>query len=153
VINPEIEEDRWNPYVDANATWLYMPGSYAQLGFRHQRAQTDVGFVPDGAGITPNIDAQSSAIYGSVSHRVFGALVASAIASYQMNDYDQDGADNFTEDYFLAGINLTYEINRFLALEAGYNYDWLDSELDDELNEDTRSYKRNRVYVGVRGTY
>lgn len=152
-INPEIEEDQWNPYVDANATWLYQPGSYAQLGFRHQRAQTDVGFVPGGAGITPNLDAQSSAIYGSVSHRIFGAFIASAIASYQHSEYDMEGADSFADDYFMAGINLIYELNRFLALEAGYNYDWLDSELDDDLAEDARSYKRNRVYVGIRGTY
>ena len=150
----EAEEDRWSPYVDANATWLYMPGSYAQLGFRHQRAQTDVGFTIDRAGnFIPNLDGQSSSIYGSVSHRIFGALTAAAIASYQHNDYDPDGFDSFGEDYFMAGINLTYELNRFLALEAGYNYDWLDSDVDEAPGADTRSFKRNRVYVGVRGTY
>lgn len=153
VINPDIEEDRWSPYVDANATWLYLPGSYAQLGFRHQRSQTDVGFLPTATGISPNLDAQSSSLYGSVSHRIFGAFIANAIASYQHSEYDMDGADSFGDDYFLAGINLTYELNRFLALEAGYNYDWLDSELDEDAVEDRRSFKRNRVYVGIRGTY
>src|SRR5688572_15041461 len=39
-INPDIEDDGWSPYVDANATWIYQPGSYAQLGVRHQLAQT-----------------------------------------------------------------------------------------------------------------
>jgi hypothetical protein len=152
-LNPNIEEDRWSPYVDANATWLYQPGSYAQLGFRHQRAQTDVGFVPTGVGIAPVLDAESSAVYGSVSHRIFGAFIASAIASYQHSEYDMEGMDSFADDYFMAGINLIYELNRFLALEAGYNFDWLDSELDDDANDDSRSFKRNRVYVGVRGTY
>lgn len=152
-INPSVEEDRWSPYVDVNATWLYMPGSYAQLGFMHKRAQTDLGFVPiGGGGIIPNLDAQSSAVYGSLNHRIFGALVASLVANYQHNEYDQDGFDSFGEDYFMAGLNLTYELNRFLALEAGYNYDWLDSDVD-EGGEEFRSYTRNRVYVGVRGTY
>ena len=150
----EAEEDQWTPYVDANATWLYMPGSYAQLGFRHQRAQTDVGFALTPTGdFIPNLDAQSSSIYGSVNHRIFGALSAAAIASYQHNEYDNEGFDSFGEDYFMAGINLTYDLNRYLALEAGYNYDWLDSEVDDAPGPDSRSYKRNRVYVGVRGTY
>jgi hypothetical protein len=153
VFNPDIEEDRWSPYADANVTWLYTPGSYAQLGVRHQRAQTDVGFIPVGLGISPVLDAESTAVYGSVSHRIFGAFIASAIASYQHSEYDMEGADSFADDYFMAGINLIYELNRFLALEAGYNYDWLESELDDDLSEDARSFKRNRVYVGIRGTY
>jgi hypothetical protein len=98
------------------------------------------------------LDAQSTGVYGSVSHRI-GAFIASAIASYQHNEYDMDGAPDSADDYFMAGVNLTYELNRFLALEAGYNYDWLESELDDDLPQDARSFKRNRVYVGVRGTY
>ena len=88
-----------------------------------------------------------------LNHRIFGALSAAAIASYQHNEYDNEGFDSFGEDYFMAGINLTYDLNRYLALEAGYNYDWLDSEVDDAPGPDSRSYKRNRVYVGVRGTY
>jgi hypothetical protein len=150
----ETEEDTWSPYVDANMTWLYSPGSYAQLGVRHQRAQTDVGFAitPDGEFV-PNLDAQSTGVYGSVSHRIFGGFIASAIASYQHNEYDPEGFDSYGEDYIMAGLNLTYEFNRYLALEAGYNFDWLESDVDDAPGEDTRSYQRNRVYVGVRGTY
>ncbi|HEX7860116.1 MAG TPA: outer membrane beta-barrel protein [Verrucomicrobiae bacterium] len=149
----ELEEDNWSPYVDGNLTWLYQPGSYAQLGVRHQRAQTDISFVPaaDGIGLLPNMDAQSTAIYGSVSHRLWGALIGSAIASFQHNQYDIQGQDNPSENFFMAGLNLTYELNRFVALEAGYNFDWLDSEVYED--DDNRSYKRNRVYVGVRGTY
>lgn len=153
IVNPDLDDDRLSPYVDANATWLYMPGSYAQLGVRHQRAQSDVGFIPTGAGLSPNLDSESTSIYGSVSHRIFGAFVASAIASYQHSNYDVERGDEFSDNYFLAGINLTYEINKFLALEAGYNFDHLDSELDEDAAQDFRSFKRNRVYVGVRGTY
>ena len=148
-INPGVDDESWSPYVDANATWLYAPGSYAQLGVRHQLAQTDVGFI----GVTPNLDAQSTSVYGSVSHRIYGGLIASAVASYQHSNYDQDIGNEYADDYFLVGINLTYEINKFLAVEAGYNFDYLDSELDDNSPQDFRSFDRNRVYVGVRGTY
>ncbi len=148
-INPNIEDDGWAPYVDANATWVYLPGSYAQLGVRHQIAQTDVGFIGD----SPNLDGESTAFYGSISHRFAGAFVVSALASYQHSNYDPGDVGEYADDYILAGINLTYEINRFLAVEAGYNFDYLDSELDDGNAQDFRSFSRNRVYVGVRGTY
>jgi hypothetical protein len=142
-----LDDSRWSPYVDANITWLYLEGSYAQLGVRHQRAQTDVGFVPMNGGIVPNMDAESTTVYGSVNHRVYGGLVGSLIAQYQKSVYETDVTDDFSDDYFMAGLNLTYEINKFLAAEVGYNYDRLDSELD------FRSFTRNRVYVGIRGTY
>lgn len=147
-----LDEDRWSPYVDANVTWNYLQGSYAQLGVRHQRLQTDVGFIPDPIlGLVPNLDAEATTVYGSVSHRVFGALVASLIGQYQHSSYDNDLSGDFADDYFMAGVNLTYEINKFLAAEVGYNYDRLDSELT-ALGQ-PRSFTRNRVYVGIRGTY
>jgi len=146
-----LEEDRWSPYVDANATWLYLQGSYAQLGVRHQRAQTDVGFVPGPGGFVPNLDAESTTVYASVNHRIWGAFVASLIGQYQHSTYETDIAPDFSDDYFMAGVNLTYEINKFLAAELGYNYDRLDSELTGAGQP--RSFTRNRVYVGIRGTY
>lgn len=152
-LNPDQEDDGWAPYVDANMTWLYMPGSYAQLGVRHQIAQTDVGFIATAnTPFSPNLDAESTSVYGSISHRIFGGLIASAVASYQHSTYDVDRGDEAADDYFMVGVNLTYEINKFLAVEAGYNFDYLDSELDSGT-QDFRSFQRNRVYVGVRGTY
>jgi hypothetical protein len=153
-LNPELEDNSWSPYVDANATWVYTPGSYAQLGVRHQLAQTDVGFISTPTTpFSPNLDSQSTSVYASISHRIYGGFIASAIASYQHSTYDVDRGDEFADDYFMAGLNLTYEINKFLALEAGYNFDNLDSELDDNSAQDFRSFQRNRVYVGIRGTY
>jgi hypothetical protein len=149
VLNPSVDESQWSPYVDANATWLYMPGSYAQLGVRHQRAQTDVGFV----GTSPNLDSESTSVYGSINHR-FGSFVASLVGQYQHSTYDNGFSDDTADDYFMAGVNLTYEINRFLAAEVGYNYDRLDSELTAvNLTGWNRSFTRNRVYIGIRGTY
>jgi hypothetical protein len=149
-LNPNVDEGRWSPYVDANLTWLYMPGSYAQLGVRHQRAQTDVGFV----GSSPNLDAESTSIYGSLNHRFLGSFVASVLGQYQHSTYEEGAGFDTSDDYFLAGVNLTYEINKFLSAEVGYNYDRLDSELSSiNFSGWNRSFTRNRVYVGIRGTY
>lgn len=146
-----LKDSRWAPYVDANVTWTYLQGSYAQVGVRHQRTQTDVGFVPGPGGLVPNLDAESTSVYASVNHRIFGNFVASLIGQYQHSTYQTDIADDFSDDYFLAGVNLTYEINKFLAAEAGYNYDRLDSGLT--AVGQPRSFTRNRVYLGIRGTY
>ena len=80
-----------------------------------------------------------------------GSFVASLIGQYQHSTYDNGFSGDTADDYYLLGVNLTYEINKWLAAEAGYNYDRLDSDLD--AGGISRSFTRNRVYVGVRGTY
>jgi len=151
------DDSNWSPYVDANITWTYMPGSYAQLGVKHQRSQTDVGVILSPIA-APIMDAESTTVYGSLNHRIFGAaghgLVASLIGQYQNSSYDNGATSNFSDNYFLAGVNLTYEINRFLATELGYNYDRLDSDLDSAAaGSIPRSFTRNRVYIGIRASY
>jgi len=149
VLNPGIKDDQWSPYVDANLTWFFMKDSYAQVGVRHQRSQTDVAFINN----NPNLDAESTGVYGSVSHRFMGSFVASAIAQYQHSSYGDATAVDTSEDYFSAGLNLTYEINKFLSTEIGYNYDRLSSDVSSVAANQNRSFTRNRVYIGIRGTY
>src|SRR5690606_26232560 len=135
------DDDQWNPYVDANATWAYMPGSYAQLGVRHGRIETDVPLLPAALGFEMTPDGEATTVYGSVSHRIYGALVASVIGSFQHTQFDS-GSVEIEDNLILAGVNLTYEINKWLAAEAGYNYDRLDSDLD--AGGISRSFTRNR---------
>jgi len=154
---PRPDDSAWSPYLDANVTWIYMPGSNAQIGVKHQRSQTDIG-VALAPGTVPILDAESTTVYASVNHRIFGApghgLIASAVGQFQHSSYDNDVTPDFSDNYILAGVNLTYEINRFVAVEGGYNYDRLDSDLDQgSAGGIPRSYTRNRVYIGVRGTY
>jgi hypothetical protein len=149
-LNPSVEDDVWSPYVDGSLTWMYMAKSYAQIGVRHQRAQSDIGFI----GTSPNLDTEATSVYGSINHHITGALVGSLIAQYQHSTYDDSISGNTDEDYFMVGVNLTYEINRFLAAEIGYNFDKLDSQIASIENSGLeRSFTRNRVYIGIRGTY
>lgn len=147
---PAADDDDLTPYVDASATWAYMAGSYAQLGVRHSRSQTDIGFIP-GGGLQPNLDAEATSVYGSINHRFYGSFVVSLIGQYQMSNLETGGGPDIDEDLFFVGVNLTYEINKWLAAEVGYNYDRLDSELSDRGLP--RDYTRNRVYAGIRATY
>lgn len=133
-----------SPYADGNITYHMTPESWFQLGIRHSRIATD------GAAL----DEENTTAYGSVNYRVLPPLTASLLGQYQYNTFEQ-GASQFggatfkdkVENFWLVGLNVAYEINRFLAAEVGYNYDRLDSDLG------FRSFTRNRVYVGIRASY
>jgi hypothetical protein len=43
------------------------------------------------------------------------------------------------------GANLSYSFNPHVSAEIGYNFD--------DLTSSVQKYQRNRVYVGVTGTY
>jgi len=44
-------------------------------------------------------------------------------------------------------VGLTYTLNSYVALEGGYLWDRLDSDIP------YRAFSRNRGYLGVRATY
>ena len=142
---PGLQTSSTGPYADGNITWTYLRGSYAQIGLRHARNQTDVGFF--NGGVNPTLDAESTTVYGSLNHQITGKLVGSLLGQYQHSTFEGGLADGTVDQYYMAGANLTYEINKFLSAEAGYNYDHLTSELA------FRGYNRNRVYIGIRASY
>lgn len=147
---------RVSPYGDANLTYTYLPGSYVQVGVRHEHAATDI--LGDTTTITnalannlrPNIvlDQEATSLYAAVTHRITGRLTGSLLGQYQNSMFHGGGVGFSDEDenFFLANLNLAYKINPYLLTEAGYEYDRLDSKFG-------RDYTRNRVYIGVRGTY
>jgi hypothetical protein len=132
-----------SPYVDANATYAYGPANFAQLGVRHTRAATDIAFFN---ATVPTMDQEVTAVYGSVTHQITPGFVASLLAQYQHATFEGGGAHRENENYLITGLNLSYDINPFLTAEVGYNFDWLDSDLN-------RGFTRNRVYVGIRASY
>jgi len=139
-----MEDNSTSPYVDGMATWTYNPGSYLRLGLRVDRNATDVAFV---GGAQPTQDQLSTAAYASINHRITPKLTGSALGHFQHSTFNGGTADGLSDNLFMAGLNLSYQINAFLSTEAGYNYDRLDSDLAG------RSFTRNRVYIGVRATY
>jgi len=136
-----------SPYADARASWAYKPGSYLQLGIKHQRNQTDVGTVSQTPGQPPVQDQESTGIYGVVNHRIAPNFTGSVLGQIQRSSFRGGGLDSKIDILGAVGVNFAYQVNAFITAEAGYNYDRLDSDLAG------RSFTRNRVYFGLRATY
>jgi hypothetical protein len=136
---PGNTDDHISPYADANLTYHVTPDSWIQVGVRHSMMATD------GAAL----DQENTTAYGSVNYRVLPPLVASLLGQYQYNTFNQGYGEyaGKAENFYLVGLNLAYDFNKFLAAEVGYNYDRLDSDLA------FRTFTRNRVYIGLRASY
>lgn len=131
-----------NPYADANLTYSYADGSNVQVGVRHGRNATDLDGV---------LDQQFTMVYGSINHQITSRLRASFIGQFQNAEFvgvtENQGNDGDAENYLSLGVTLSFKINTYLAAEAAYYFDRLDSDVI------FREYDRNRVFVGVRATY
>jgi hypothetical protein len=99
------------------------------------------------------LDTDTTAVYASVSHNVTDRFTINAMGQAQFSTFD--GGDEAglgsiqgkSENFYVIGLNLAYHFNPWFLAEAGYDYSKLNSEIPG------RSYTRNQVYVGVRGTY
>ena len=128
------------PYVDANMTYTYLPGSYVQLGVKHTRVTTDLYAQ----------DSEATALYGSLNHKITPKLTGSLIGQVQFASLDNNfsGTDRSAKDYYYVLVfNLGYQFNQYLSAEAGYNFD------RDDAGVPNRSFTRNRVYLGLRASY
>lgn len=139
-----FDESTVSPYADASITYRYNPESYVLFGVRHARNATDVASFD---ATSPTLDQETTTVYGSVNHKITAKLTASALAQAQFSSFEGGAADSADELFLLTGVNLSYDINKFLAAEVGYNFDRLDSDIL------LRSYSRNRVYIGLRASY
>lgn len=141
----ELDDTELSPYADVSGTYRYVPGSYVQLGVRHRHNPTDLAGDGTTGGVTR--DQETTTIYGSIHHRITARIAANLVGQYQRSVFNGGALDGDLDNFFLAGVNLQYEINQNWSAEAGYNYDRLDSDAV------FRSFSRNRIYAGVRLQY
>jgi Putative beta-barrel porin 2 len=134
-----------SPYADLSATYTYLPGSYAQLGFRQMRNATDV-VAPDATGKITE-DQESSVVYASINHKFTPQLTGNVLGNVQYSTFKGGYYDSKSQTWYTLGLNLSYSFNPHVSAEVGYNYDYLTSDVPGQ------EYQRNRVYVGVTGTY
>jgi Putative beta-barrel porin 2 len=132
---PAFQKSQTSPYVDVSGSWDYLPNSSAQLGVRLARITTD---------ISTSVDAEATTFYSSLNHEFNPDLKGSLLAQFQMSQY---GTPKATDNIFTTGVNLEWRFHTFLSLEGGYNYDRQDSDIAG------RSYYRNRLYLGFKGTW
>ncbi|HKQ36586.1 MAG TPA: outer membrane beta-barrel protein [Verrucomicrobiae bacterium] len=141
----ELDDTELSPYADVNGTYRYVPGSYVQVGVRHRHNPTDLAGTGTAGSVTK--DQETTTLYGSVHHRITARIAANLVGQYQRSVFNGGLLDGDIDNFFLAGVNLQYEINQNWSAEAGYNYDRLDSDAGG------RSFSRNRIYAGVRLQY
>jgi hypothetical protein len=134
-----------SPYAKLSGTYTYLPGSYVQLGFTQSRNATDVVAPTANGKITE--DQESSVIYGSLNHQITPRLIGSLLGQIQYSTFNGGTYDGQSETWYSLGLNLAYTITPHVSTEIGYNYDDLTSDVPGE------KYSRNRVYLGVTGTY
>ncbi len=138
------------PWANASMSYTYAPQSAVSTGFTYQRSATDEAnavFTPAGlASLTT--DANYATFYVTLHHRILADLFANLTGTYQHSVQNNGVFDGQSENFFLAGFDLSYHFNQFISADAGYNYDRLDS--DSSANP---SYKRSRVYVGLTASY
>lgn len=133
------------PYVVSSASYTYMPGSYAQIGFVHEQNTTSIIAPSANGNITQN--QQSSVVSASVNHKITAKLTGSIIGNVQFSRFNQGAYNNDDETIYSAGVNLSYAFNQHFSTDVGYNFDDLQSNIPQN------GYSRNRVYLGVTAAY
>ena len=95
--------------------------------------------VEEGFGVTPNPRDRTTFQIG-VDHELLRNVVLSALAQYQMDDYQNT---NQQDDFYLLQAGATYNINRNFYLRGTYSYSTRDSNLPGE------DYDRNLFLLRV----
>jgi uncharacterized protein (PEP-CTERM system associated) len=117
-----------------------------EVGFSYDYSASSIFSANTAGNLTQN--AQSATVYASLHHQITPKLYGSLLAQFQNSTYYGGTIDGQVEKYWLVGLNLQYRFTPNFSVEAGYNYD--------DVNSDVaafRTYDRNRVYVGVTGSY
>ncbi len=141
----------WGPYAMANLRYTYAPQSTVEVGLSQDFNATDVvglrNSSPDTTSTSFTTSQQATVVYGSVNHQITARLKGSLLGQFQYSSFDGGGLNTESERYYLLGLNLNYQFTPHFSSEIGYNYDKLDSDVP------SRSFNRNRVYIGVTGSY
>lgn len=144
-----------SPYVDGRISYAYRAKDTIVLGVRHGYSQTDAGIYGEFTGLAPGgntetlvLNAETTSLYGQMSYHVTPSITTTINGQYQHSGFQVKNISGLADDFFLLGLAAAYEINRSISLEAGYNYDVLESSF-----QAGRGYDRNRVFLGVRAQY
>lgn len=145
-------QNQWGPYALANLRYTYAPQSHVDVGLSQDFNATDVVGVRNASGTDITATSftesqQATVVYASVNHQITPQLRGSLIGQFQYSSFDEGDVSNDSERYYLLGLNLSYQFTPHFSAEVGYNYDKLDSDIP------SRTFDRNRVYIGVTGSY
>jgi hypothetical protein len=140
------EETVVGPYVEASLRYVYAQDSNIQIGVKHDRSATD-RFDIDQADGSFTTDSETTVAYASITHAITPDLSGTLSGSFQNSTFNGGTSDGDSEQFYMLGASLAYNINRHIAATASYNFDLLESD------NNGRSYDRNRVFLGLVFTY
>lgn len=142
----------FGPYAQASLTYTYAPESTFTLGFQESRqASSLVGIGPTSSVIH---DTESSVVYGSLVHRIMPRLFGRVTGTFENAAYNGGGSgvNGQSDRFYEAGVELDYKFNPNFAVQAGYDYDRLESGLSPAI-VGPRNYDRNKFYIGATASY
>ncbi len=133
-----------SPYAMASLKYTYLPESYFELGGSYDYSPTSL--YPGVNSVNQiNTSAEAGTVFMALNHRIVPKLYGSILAQYQNSMYVGGVYDGESDNFFLVGLNLRYQFNPNFSAGVGYNYD--------NLTGVQPHYDRNRVYIGVTGSY
>jgi hypothetical protein len=136
--------NHFSPYVTLSGTYTYLPGSYFQMGLTESQTATDI-VAPNASSYTQ--DQLSSIIYAVLNHQFTPRVIGNLNGQIQYGTFYGGTVNGQSQTWYSVGLNLAYIFNPHLSADVGYNYDDVTSVSVQP------GYNRNRVYVGVTGTY
>jgi len=144
--NDPLSSPSVTPYASVSVIYTYLPGSYAEVGLQQMRNATDV-VAPSLTTGKITQDQESTYVYGSINHQITPKLLGTLIGSWQYSTF-QDGAyANSADSLYSLGLSFSYTFTPHLSADAGYNFD------DIQSNINQRGYTRSRVYLGLTAAY
>jgi hypothetical protein len=134
-----------SPYASANVNWQLGERSRLIGSYEHTVTPTDVVFAQG---------EESDRFSANFLYNVTPDITAHLEGVFTYADYTDaflnagsNGVSSFDEGVVAFDTGATYHYNQYLDFELGYIFSDVDSQLAG------RSYTRNQIYVGVRGTY
>ena len=141
----------FGPYVQASLTYTYAPESSATIGFQESRQASSLVGIQAASVIH---DTETSVVYGSITHRIVPRLFGTIRGTFQNATYNGGGAgiNGQTDRFYEAAAELDYKFNPNFSVQAGYDYDRLESSLSTAI-VGPRNYDRNKFYIGATASY
>lgn len=124
------------PFMESTLRYQFAPASSLSWNMRYGTEQSGLNNVTQRQTFRTGLN---------LSHGITGRLSANLGLNYQVNYYDQANViQDFYENIVDVAVGLKFQLNRFTALEAGYQY-----TIDIAPDYTGREYNRSIAFVGA----
>jgi hypothetical protein len=144
--NSLANQNQVSPYASLSLKYTYLPESSIQVGGSYDYNPSSASAGVNQSNNEINTSTMAGTIFAAVSHRIMPKLYGGLMAQYQNSIYKGGTIDGKSAQYYVVGLNLRYQFTPNFSAEAGYNY-------DNVFDQVQGHFDRNRVYVGITGSY